>query len=181
MPSVTAQSAANIARVEVYSQYRDMLIQYLFVSKAQRYLLQVETLELVSDQVLRRQLTDRRHHLANRQAKLDAALAGLMSNPLIDHRNTGTRSTGAGGGWAAGIRAPTSRLVDRQPSANYEPMPPVVEAVDCGYDFGTATGEGDWLISSTPSTNINGLPMVGAVDIHGNPYGYTALDSNNGF
>ena len=30
--------------------------------------------------------------------------------------------------------------------------------------------------SFEPSVNINGLPMVGGVDIHGNPFGCTAND-----
>lgn len=32
--------------------------------------------------------------------------------------------------------------------------------------------ESDW--SSGPSVNIDGSPMVGSVDIHGNPYGVTS-------
>lgn len=188
MPSATDKSTA--VRIEAYSQYRDMLIQYLFVLKAQRYLLQVENLERMSDQVLRKRFTDRMQRLADRQAKLDAALAGLMSNPLIDHRNTRARSTRTSGYCAVGIPAAPSRSVAGMPSGNNVALPLVAEAVDAhgnpypadgGNDFATATGEEGWLISSAPSTNINGLPMVGSVDIHGNPYGSTTFDGGNGF
>lgn len=190
MPSATDKSATAAARMEAYSQYRDMLIQYLFVSRAQRYLLQVENLERMSDQALRKRFKDRMQRLADRQAKLDAALVGLMSNPLIDHRNTRARSTRTSGYCAASIPAAPSRSVAREPSGNSVALPLMAEAVDAhgdphpadgGNDFAKATGEEGWLISSVPSTNINGLPMVGSVDIHGNPYGSTAFDGGNGF
>ncbi|MDO3535943.1 hypothetical protein [Ralstonia pseudosolanacearum] len=190
MPSATDKSATATARMEAYSQYRDMLIQYLFVSKAQRYLLQVENLERMSDQALRKRFKDRMQRLADRQAKLDAALVGLMSNPLIDHRNTRACSTRTSEYCAASIPAAPSRSVAGQPSGNSVALPLMAEAVDAhgdphpadgGNDFTKATGEEGWLISSVPSTNINGLPMVGSVDIHGNPYGSTAFDGGNGF
>lgn len=190
MPSVNDHSDATIARVEAYSQYRNMLIQYLFVSKAQRYLLQVENLELMPDQALRKRFKDRMQRLADRQAKLDAALTSLMSNPLIDHRNSRSRSSRASRYCAASIPAATSSAVAGRPSASIGTTQLAAGAVDAygnpypvddGYDFGAATGEEDWLISSAPSTNINGLPMVGTVDIHGNPYGSTTFDGGNAF
>ncbi|WP_186424952.1 hypothetical protein [Cupriavidus metallidurans] len=190
MPSATDKSATAAARMEAYSQYRDMLIQYLFVSKAQRYLLQVENLERMSDQALRKRFKDRMQRLADRQVKLDAALAGLMSNPLIDHRTPRARSSSTSGYRAASIPAETSRSVAGQPSGNSVALPLLAEAVDAhgnpypaddGYDFATATGEEDWLISLAPSVNINGLPMVGHIDIHGNPFGSTTFDGGNGF
>ncbi|WP_371185234.1 hypothetical protein [Thalassotalea maritima] len=44
-------------------------------------------------------------------------------------------------------------------------------------DVGT-TGSVDITSSSEPSVNIDGTPMVGSVDINGNPYGVTSVDDS---
>ncbi|MDO3515178.1 hypothetical protein Q3P06_25160 [Ralstonia pseudosolanacearum] len=153
MSSTTQQNAATTARVQALSQYRDTLIQALFVSKARRYLRDIETIETVKDPVLRKQFEDRRRRLAERQVELNDALARMSSDPLLYSRNARTHTGGNYGSQYSG--AGGSGIV----------------AVD----------DGRWEVSCTPPTNVNGLPMVGCVDVHGNPYGTTDFDRYNGF
>ncbi|MDN3651494.1 hypothetical protein QWY77_01680 [Thalassotalea ponticola] len=42
----------------------------------------------------------------------------------------------------------------------------------------SATTHADITSSSDPSVNIDGTPMVGSVDINGNPYGVTSMDDS---
>lgn len=159
MSSTVKQSAATAARLEALSQYRDTLIQALFVSKARRYLRDIETIETVKDPMLRKQFEDRRRRLAERQVELNDTLARLSNDPLLLPRKAGMHT---GGTYTDSIY----RSQDGGTGQN---------------DFVVAADEGHWDVTCTPPTNVNGLPMVGCVDVHGNPYGTTDFDNYNGF
>lgn len=154
MPPVTDKSATTAARIATYELYRDTLIQYLFVSRARHYLAEIENIDLLSaDQ--RKPFEDRRQRLAKRQAKLDAELVSLMNSSLINHRSTQNHVGYAGGTYGNAYSAAAEN--------------------DCS----EAADEASWLAPTAPTTNINGLPMVGHVDINGNPYGSTSFDNND--
>ncbi|MFL9948929.1 hypothetical protein PQR68_23335 [Paraburkholderia agricolaris] len=171
MPNTNAINAGTVRQMEAYSQYRDALIQYLFLAKARQYLRQLENLEGTSDRALRKRFEDRFQRLTDRQAKLDDILVGFMNNPLISHRHTRNRTARSGNSHAAG--APVAAEAAAAHANPHGAAPP-----DSGHSFAAEMGTDDWPFPSCPSTNINGLPMVGNVDIHGNPYGSTAFDSN---
>lgn len=189
-------------RVEAYTRYRDTLIQYLFASKAQRYLRQLESLEGSSNRALRTRFDDRSQRLTDRLAKLQAALNGFRNNPLTDYRKASAGSVRAGGCNAASMAAAACSATAWLPPAENGATPsvnvnglPMIGAVDVhgnpygsttfdgGQGFATAS-DGEWLLSSdsdtAPTTNINGLPMVGAVDIHGNAFGTNTFDGGHG-
>lgn len=198
MPSTDAKiAAANAQRVEAYTQYRDLLIQYLFVSKARHYLRQVENLDGTSDPALRFRSEGRFQRLTERLAKLDAALVGLMNNPLIDRRKMRAGSVRVGRYSAVSAMAPTSGTAGPHSTDSVTPPPvninglPMVGAVDVhGNPYGSTAFDGgnglsagadDGLSSfDAPSTNINGLPMFGGVDVHGNTFGSTSFDGGPG-
>ena len=173
MPTPNAINAVTARQIEAYSQYRDALIQYLFLAKARQYLRQIENLEDTSDRALRKRFEDRFQRLVDRQAKLDAVLAGFMNNPLITHRHTRNRTVHSGSRHVAG--APMAAESAGAQGTSYG-----AATFDSRHSFAADTDADDWLFPSAPATNINGLPMVGNVDIHGNPYGSSAFD-NNGF
>lgn len=156
MPSTADKTAATAACMEAYSQYRDTLIAYLFVSKALRYLAQIENLGGLPAGAARQPFEGRVQRLTERKVKLDAALARLMNSPLIDHHNKKHRSTYTGHTYGN------------------------VYSTAGGNDFAAYDDTPSWVAPTLPMTNVNGLPMVGQVDIHGNPYGSTGFD-NNGF
>lgn len=196
-PTNVKTAAANAQRLEAYTQYRDLLIQYLFVSKARHYLRQVENLEGTSDPALRFRSEGRFQRLTERLAQLDAALVDLMNNPLIDHRNTRAGLVRVGGYRAASTAAATPRATGLHSSDSVTPPPvninglPMVGAVDVhGNPYGSTTFDGGNGFSTgaddglpafdAPSTNINGLPMFGGVDVHGNTFGSTSFDGGPG-
>lgn len=176
MPATNGTTAATARQIEAYSQYRDALIQYLFLAKARQYLRQVESLDGTSDRALRKRFEDRFQRLSDRQAKLQIVLIGFGNNPLITHRKNGSRTIHATNQQVTGVS--TAAGTTGTDGISYG-----IAAFDSGHRFATDTSVDDWQFSpdSLPSTNINGLPMVGNVDIHGNHYGSTAFDSNNGF
>lgn len=193
-PSSHQNTPQTDPRVEAYTQYRDTLIQHLFVSKALRFLCQVESLEGTADPALRACSEARRQRLTDRLAKLRTILAGFRSSPLTDYRkkNTGRPlSTGGNGAAAASSVAawlPTIQT-DAVPLVNVNGLP-MMGAVDVlGNPYGVTTDSlastaDDWLSSGedmAPAVNVNGLPMVGATDIHGNTYGTTTFDADHGF
>ncbi len=153
MPSATNKTAAIAARVEAYSQYRDTLIAYLFVSKALRYLTQIENLGSMPAEA-RKPFEDRMQRLTNRRTTLGAALAHFMNNPLIDHHSAKSRSTYTGHAYGNSYGAAGRST------------------------FAADEDEMSWSAPTPPMTNVNGLPMAGHVDIHGNPYGSTGFDNN---
>jgi hypothetical protein len=176
MSATNATTDATARQIDAYSQYRDALIQYLFLAKARQYLGQVESLEGTSDRTLRKRFEDRFQHLKDRQARLEVVLLGFMNNPLITHRkNCGLT-----------IHAANQRVMSVPMAAETMGADGIsygVASFDTGHGFATDTSVDEWQFSPDPSppTNINGLPMIGNVDIHGNPYGSTAFDSNSGF
>ncbi|MCG7399695.1 hypothetical protein [Caballeronia zhejiangensis] len=176
MAATNATTAATARQIEAYSQYRDALIQYLFLAKARQCLGQVGSLEGTSDRALRKRFEDRFQRLTDRQAKLEIVLIGFMNNPLITHRKNRSRM----------IHATKQQMTSVPMTAGTTGADGIsygIATFDSGSRFATDTSVDDWQFSpdSSPSTNINGLPMVGNIDIHGNPYGSTAFDSNNGF
>ncbi len=180
-------------RVEAYTHYRDTLIRHLFVSKALRFLRQVENLEGTADPALRAHSEARRQRLTDRLAKLRTILAGFRSNPLTDYRkkNAGpVRSGGSGTAATSSVAAwlPTTQT-DAAPLVNVNGLP-MMGAVDVlGNPYGVTTADSlattdDWLSSGddmAPAVNVNGLPMAGGVDVHGNAYGTTTFDAGYGF
>nr|WP_294866176.1 hypothetical protein [uncultured Pseudogulbenkiania sp.] len=184
-------------RVEAYTQYRDTLIQHLFVSKALRFLNRVESLEGTADPALRARSEARRQRLTERLAKLRTILARFRSSPLTDYRkkNTGPVLSGGSGAAAASCVAPwlPTTQTDAAPLVNVNGLPmmgavdvlgnPYGVTTDSLADSGMASTTDDWLSSRdmAPAVNVNGLPMVGATDIHGNAYGTTTFDTGHGF
>lgn len=191
-PSSHQNAPQTDPRVDAYTQYRDTLIQHLFVSKALRFLRQVENLEGTVDPALRAHSEARRQHLTDRLAKLRTSLAGFRSSPLTDYRkkNTGPLRTGGNGAAASTSVAawlPTTQTV-AAPLVNVNglPMMGAVDVLSNTYGVTTAdslTTTDDWLTSNdmAPTVNVNGLPMVGATDIYGNAYGTTIFDAGHGF
>lgn len=186
-PSSHQNTPQTEPRVEAYTQYRDTLIQHLFVSKALRFLNRVESLEGTTDSALRAHSEARCHRLTEQLAKLRTALAGFRSNPLTDYRkkNAGPVRTGGNGAMAATSVAPwlptTQTDAAAAPLVNVNGLP-MVGSVDVhGNPYGVTTD--DWLSSGdmAPAVNVNGLPMSGGVDIHGNTYGTTTFDAGPGF
>lgn len=189
----TLSSHQSGPQTEAYTQYCDTLIQHLFVSKALRFLRQVENLEGTADPALRFCSEARFQRLAERLAKLRTVLAGFRSNPLTDYRkkNTGPVRTGGNGAAAATSVAawlPATQTDAAAPLVNVNGLP-MMGAVDVrGNLYGATTDSlattDDWLSSGddmAPAVNVNGLPMVGVADIHGNAYGTTTLDADHGF
>ncbi|NKA35764.1 hypothetical protein GO300_03821 [Ralstonia solanacearum] len=172
MSFITEQSA-TAARVHALSEYRDALIRARLVSKARRYLRQVEHLESVTDPALREQFEERWAHLDGRQSRLDDILAELRSNPLVAPRKPHARAPLSTGHGAVSTRASAGSAVTEVPAANH--------GAGIAHEFASFADDEDWSVPCTPSTNINGLPMVGCIDIHGNPYGFTNFDNNTGF
>lgn len=192
-PSSHQNAPQTDPRVEAYTQYRDTLIQHLFVSKALRFLRQVENLEGTADPALRAPSEARRQRLTDRLAKLRTILAGFRSSLLTDCRkkNTGPVRTGGNGAMAATSVAPwlPTAPTDAAPLVNVNGLP-MMGAVDVlGNPYGVTTADSlattdDWLSSGNemaPAVNVNGLPMAGTTDIHGNAYGTTTFDAGHGF
>lgn len=176
MPVTNATTDATARQMVAYSQYRNALIQYLFLAKARQYLGQVESVAGTSDRTLRKRFEDRFQRLTDRQARLEVVLSGFMNSPLITHRKNPSRTIHAGNQRVTSV--PMAAETTDTAGISYG-----VAAFDSGHGFVADTTVDDWQFSPdpSPSTNINGLPMIGNVDIHGNPYGSTAFDSNNGF
>jgi hypothetical protein len=176
MSATNATTDATERQIDAYSQYRDALIQYLFLAKARQYLGQVESVAGTSDRTLRKRFEDRFQRLTDRQARLAVVLSGFMNNPLITHRKNRSRTIHAGNQHVT--CAPMAAETTGTDGISYG-----AAAFDSGHRFAADTSADDSQFSShpSPSTNINGLPMIGNVDIHGNPYGSTAFDTNNGF
>lgn len=176
MPATNATTDATARQMDAYSQYRDALIQYLFLAKARQYLGQVESVAGITDRTLRQRFEDRFQRLTDRQARLEVVLSGFMNNPLITHRTNRSRTIHAGNQQLTSV--PIAAENTDTDGISYG-----VAAFDSGHRFATSPSVDDWQFSPdpSPSTNINGLPMTGNVDIHGNPYGSTAFDSNYGF
>lgn len=188
----TLSSHQNGPQAEAYTQYCDTLIQHLFVSKALRFLRQVENLEGTADPALRFCSEARFQRLAERLAKLRTVLAGFRSNPLTDYRKKNTGPVRTGGNGAAAASSVAAWLHTTQtniaPLVNVNGLP-MLGAVDvlgnpyCVTPDSLATTD-DWWSSGddmAPAVNVNGLPMAGGVDVHGNAYGTTTFDAGAGF
>lgn len=138
----------NVQKAQASMHYRDALAQYLLVAKALRLLRNVENLEGTADRAMRAKFEARFQRLTDRLCRLATAIKGFRADPLTQ------------------LSEPKAAVRSVSIATSYG-MP-----VDCGYAVDepiTHPGAG-----TAPMVNINGLPMVGSIDMQGNPYGVTS-------